>query len=69
MHLKGMSHWLWTWRVWEKVKYGLMVRALEDIGLHTPMVTAMAAVIPEPLNPISASLVVASQLRDGNFTK
>ncbi|XP_028090308.1 uncharacterized protein LOC114290574 [Camellia sinensis] len=41
MHLTETSLWLWTWGVWEKVKYGLMVRALEDIGQRSQLVIAM----------------------------
>lgn len=25
--LKETNHWLWTWGIWEKVKYGLMGKA------------------------------------------
>ena len=67
MHLRVTSHWLWTWRVWEKVKSGLMGRALVDIGLHMLMVTAMAAVMLGHFDHQSVSLVVANQPKDGNY--
>lgn len=43
MLLKGRSHWPWTWREWEKVKYGLMGRVLEDTGQYMLVVIAVAA--------------------------
>lgn len=66
---KEMNHWPWTWRAWERVKYGLMDKALGDIGLHMLAVIAMGAVMPEHLNRRSVSLVVASPPNNGNFSK
>ncbi|KAE8695147.1 Beta-galactosidase 5 [Hibiscus syriacus] len=60
-----MSHWLWTWGVWEKVKSGLMGRALVDIGMRMLTVTAMAVIMRERFEHPSVSLVVENQPKDG----
>ena len=65
MPLKETNHWHWIWRGWEKVKYGLMDRVLEDTGLHMLMVIAMAVTMLGHLDLQSASLVVVNQPRDG----
>lgn len=67
MHLKEMNPWPWTWRVWGKVKYGLMGRALGDTGLHMLVVTATGAIMLEGIDLQSVSLVVANPPRNGNF--
>ena len=69
MLLKEMNHWLWTWREWERVKYGLMGRALEDIGPPLLLVIATAATMLGSSDLQSASLVVANQPKDGNYLK
>lgn len=67
MHLKEMSHWPWTWRVWGKVKYGSMGRVLEDTGQHMLLVIATGAVMLEHLDLQSVSLAVANPPNDGNY--
>lgn len=67
MPLKEMNRWHLIWRVWVKVKYGLMGRVLEDTGLLLLLVIAMTAATVGHLDLQSASLVVANQLSDGNY--
>lgn len=67
MLLKETSLWHWTWRVWVKVKYGLMGRVLEDTGLPQLLVIAMTAAMLAHSDLQSASLVVANQLSDGKY--
>lgn len=66
MHLKEMSHWLWTCGAWERVKFGSMGRALEDIGWLTQKVTAMFVATLEHTDPQSVSMVAVIQPKDGN---
>lgn len=66
VHQKEMNPWPWTWRVWAKAKYGLMGRALGDIGLHMLAVIAMDAVMLEHIDLQSVSLVVGSPPNVGN---
>jgi len=64
MNPKEVSHWLWTWREWEKAKYGLMGRVLGDIGQHLRMVIAMGAVMLEGLGLQSVNWVAANPHND-----
>lgn len=41
--------------------------ALEDTGLHMPLVTVRSAIMLEALDLSSVSKAVASQHKDGNF--
>lgn len=66
MHQKEMTPWHWTWVAWERVKYGSMGIALEDIGLLLLMETAVDAVILLHSGLQDAKLVAASQLKNGN---
>ena len=66
MHLKEMSHWVWTCGAWERVKLGSMDRALVDIGWLMQKVTAISVATLEHTDLQSASLVVAIQPKDGN---
>lgn len=55
MLLKERSHWPWTWREWEKVKYGLMGRVSEDTGQHMLVVIAVTATTLQHLGLQSVS--------------
>ena len=68
MHLKEMSHELWIWREWEKARYGLTGRVLEDTGLHLLMVIATGAVMLEVSNLQSVKQVVANPHNDSKYT-
>ncbi|KAM7516183.1 hypothetical protein LguiA_005766 [Lonicera macranthoides] len=63
--LNGISSVDWM-QVWGKVKSGLMVRALVDIGQHMPLVTATVAVTLECSGLQNVKLAVANQPSDGN---
>ena len=65
MHLMEMSHWLWTWEAWGKVKYGSMVRVLEDIGQRMLLEIVAIVVILGRFDLQNANSVVANQLNDG----
>ena len=64
MHLKETSHLLWTWKEWEKVRYGWTVRALVDTGRHLQPVTVIIAATQEHTNQTSACPGVVSLHRD-----
>ena len=66
MHLKEMSHWLWTWKAWGRVKCGSTGKALEDIGQLMLVVNVRGAAILEDLILPSVKLDVASLPKDGN---
>lgn len=61
MHLGEVNHWLWIWEVWARVKYGLMGRALEDIGLLLQAETAIIVIMLGHTEHQSVKLVVANQ--------
>ena len=63
---KEMNHWHWTCNLWEKVRYGLMVKVSEDIGLHTLLVIAMNAIMRVLFALLSVSKVAVNQHNDGN---
>ena len=66
MLLMEKSHWLWTWVVWGRVRYGLMDSTLEDIGLHGHrMDTATSAVILEHTDHQNVRVVAANQPNAG----
>lgn len=60
-----MSPWPWTWAVWERVKYGSMGRASEDIGPLMLVAIAVTAIMLAHFGLKSASLAAANQLNDG----
>ncbi|KAJ0988024.1 hypothetical protein J5N97_006380 [Dioscorea zingiberensis] len=66
MHQLEMIHWLWIWRAWEKVKYGLMVKASVDIGLPTKLLVLVEAVtIGEHIMRKNVKAIAGSPLKDG----
>ena len=66
MLLLEMSHWVWTWVVWGRVRYGLMDSTLEDIGLHGhQMDTATSAATLGHTGHQSVRVVAANQPNAG----
>ena len=66
MHLREMSHWHWTWKVWERVKSGLTGKVSEDIGQIMLLVNVRVAAILGDSNHPSVKLDAENQRKDGN---
>ena len=64
MHLGEMSHWPWTCRAWERVKYGSMVKALEDTGRFMQKVALLVVTLGHT-GPETVKLIAVDQLKNG----